>query len=171
LYGDAPAGVPSAARADTLDAAAPSEAPPLSEAELVAAASAAGLDLDDGATRAALGAEAAAELRCAARAAGLDPEHPRLAAALDALDKRALAALPRRTAKKQPKQQHKQPLLPQSLPRRLLSAFAAASAPGRTLTPQRLLYALLALRLAAQLYRVLLSRGGATDHARFVDEL
>ncbi len=170
MYGDAPAGVPSAARADTLDAAAPSEAPPLSEAELVAAASAAGLDLDDGATRAALGAEAAAELRCAARAAGLDPEHPRLAAALDALDKRALAALPRRTAKKQPKQ-HKQPLLPQSLPRRLLSAFAAASAPGRTLTPQRLLYALLALRLAAQLYRVLLSRGDATDHARFVDEL
>lgn len=132
----------------------------------MAAASAAGLDLDDGATRAALGAEAAAELRGAARRAGLDPDHPRLAAALDALDRRALDALPRRTAKKTPKQ--RQPLqLPQSLPRRLLAAFAAASAPGRTLTPQRLLYALLALRLAAQLYRVLLSRGGPADDARF----
>ena len=43
----------------------------------------------------------------------------------------------------------------QMMLRRFLAAFADASAPGRAVTPARLLYALLALRLATQLYRLL----------------
>ena len=162
MYGDQDAcAVPSDSRGDA-STAAPAEAPPLSEAELRAAAVAAGLDLDDGATRAALGAEAAAELRGAARQAGLNPDDPRVAAALVALDARALAALPRRTAPPR-QQQQPQPPRQQPLPRRALAAIAAACAPGRVLTPQRLLYALLALRLATQLYRILMSRAAADD--------
>ena len=129
------------------------------------AAAAAGLDLDDGATRAALGAEAAAELREAARRQGLDPSHPRVAAALAALDDRALRSLPRATRSSAERQQQQRPL---SLLRRLLDAFAAASAPGRVLTPARALYALLALRLATQLYRLLTApshAASATDSA------
>ena len=142
----------------------------MSEAELRAAAAAAGLDLDDGATRAALGAEAAAELRSAARLAGLDPSDARVEAALATLDARALAALPRRTASAPEKQQQQactqRLAAPQSAAKRLLNAFAAACAPGRALTPQRLLYALLAARLATQLYRLLLSRAaGAPTNA------
>ena len=95
--------------------------------------------------------------------AGLDTRDARVQRALAALDVRALAALPRRTAGATSAATSAPPQT--TAARRLLAAFAAASAPGRTLTPQRLLYALLALRLAAQVYRLLLSRAAAAPDA------
>ena len=49
------------------------------------------------------------------------------------------------------------------------AGYAPAGQPQHV--TQQQLESMQLLRLAAQLYRVLLSRGDATDHARFVDEL